>query len=117
MIKSSSTDLVAGTIGQGNANLFIKRHYGTGMCPELKPGDLLLCRKLSTAGNINSYIWGHIYLFATEQGIIIGRAKPGNSESTIAIVHDNPSYGTYEIPLRSIHEVALLIGRVTEYAY
>lgn len=117
MIKNSSTELVASTIGAGNSNLFIKRHYGESMCPELKPGDLLLCRKLSTAGNINSYLWGHIYLLATERGVIIGRINPGLSESTITIVRDNPKCDNFEIPIKCIHEVAMLIGRVTEYAY
>ena len=114
MTKSQSTDLVANTMDQGNANLFVKRLYGAGMCPELKPGDLLLCRKLKST---EFYMWGNIYLLATEQGIIIGRVSPGNSESTITIVQDNPLYGNFEIPLRCINEAALLIGRVTEYAY
>lgn len=117
MIRSSSTDLVVSTIGQGNANLFVKRHYGASMCPELKPGDLLLCRKLSSARNINCYIWGHIYLFATAQGYIIGRVNPGETESSITINPENPLYGKIEIPLDYIDEAALLIGRVTEYAY
>ena len=105
------------TIGQANPNLFVKRHYGNAMYPELKPGDLLLCRKLSTARNINCYVWGHIYLFATAQGCIIGRVNPGNTDSTITINQDNPLYGKIEISLCCIDEAALLLGRVTEYAY
>lgn len=117
MSKNHSTDLVASIIGQGNAKQFVIRYYGDSMCPELKPGDLLLCRKLSIARDINSYVWGHIYLFATEQGYIVGRVNPGSTESTITINQENPLYGKIEIPFGYIDEAALLIGKVTEYAY
>lgn len=114
MIKDFSLDLIPAEQFVGSAKHFVKRYYGQNMSPELKHGDLLLCRRVSAS---NIALWGEIYLFATVQGVMIGRAYPGKNERTISLCPENPNYGSYEVPLSIIYEAALVTGRITEYTY
>ena len=114
MIKDFSLDLIPAEQFVGSAKNFVKRYYGQNMSPELKHGDLLLCRRISSS---SIALWGHIHMFATEQGILIGRVNPGKDDRTVTMTPENPDYDSYDLPLSSIYEAALVVGRITEYAY
>lgn len=114
MIKNLTIpDLIPAEQYVGSSKMFLKRYHGENMSPELKPGDLLICRKLQA---VNFGLWGEIYLLATDQGLLIGRIDPGKN-GYIVVRPINPEFSPYEVPLTSIYEVALVTGRITEYTY
>lgn len=114
MIKNLTIpDLIPAAQYVGSSKMFLKRYYGENMYPELKTGDLLICRKLES---VNFGLWGEIYLLATNQGVLIGRVDPCKN-GNVVVRPINPAYSPYEVPLVNIYEVALVTGRITEYTY
>jgi repressor LexA len=87
---------------------FMIRIRGSSMYPKYNAGDIVACRIL----NENSFIqWNKTYVIATaEQGILCKRIKKSNKEGFYIAISDNKEYDPFEIPIKQITGIALVIG-------
>lgn len=81
---------------------------GSSMYPKYSSGDIVACQRVPMSGLF--FQWNKVYVIDTTQGPLIKRIKPGSTPDNILIVSDNAKYDPFELPLSSIHAVALVIG-------
>lgn len=83
---------------------------GDSMYPTYNNGDVIACKKLDTW---SFFQYGKVYVIYTSQGVILKRVRQGSSEGKILLVSDNEqSYPAFELNLREIIGVALVIGGI-----
>lgn len=98
------------TVTEFNDSDFLLRIKGDSMAPKYNGGDLLACKKVSEA----YFQWGRVYVICTKnQGIMVKRVHPSESESHIKCVSDNPKYPPFVLPKEDLVAVALVNGAIT----
>jgi phage repressor protein C with HTH and peptisase S24 domain len=89
---------------------FMLRVKGNSMAPAYMSGDIVACRIIRNPSFIQ---WGKAHLIATrEQGIIIKRLNPGQTDNTYICVSDNPDFSPFLIHHDDITGIALIVGFV-----
>lgn len=81
---------------------------GSSMYPKYSSGDIVACQRVAMSSLF--FQWNKVYVIDTDQGALIKRIKPGCDKSHVLIVSDNEKYDPFELPISSIHAVALVIG-------
>lgn len=81
---------------------------GSSMYPKYSSGDIVACQRVSMSSLF--FQWNKVYVIDTNQGPLIKRIKPGHDKHHVLIVSDNEKYDPFELPISSIHAVALVIG-------
>lgn len=81
---------------------------GSSMYPKYSSGDIVACQRVAMSSLF--FQWNKVYVIDTDQGALIKRIKPGCDKNHVLIVSDNEKYDPFELPISSIHAVALVIG-------
>jgi len=81
---------------------------GSSMYPKYNSGDVVAC----TIIRENTYIqWNKTHVIATkDQGLMVKRIKKGNTDLSLLMVSDNPSYDPFEVPKDEITGIAMVVG-------
>lgn len=87
---------------------FMIRVKGSSMYPKYSSGDLVACKKLPM--NDLFFQWHKVYVLDTQQGPLIKRIDPGEDNEHILIVSENKSYKPFQLHLRDIYAVAIVVG-------
>ncbi len=87
---------------------FLIQVKGSSMYPKYSSGDIVACQRVPMSRLF--FQWNKVYVIDTDQGALIKRIKPGSTTEHVLIVSDNEKYDPFELPLTSIHAVALVIG-------
>ena len=86
---------------------FMIEVHGSSMVPKYNSGDVIACCILRERNFIQ---WNKSHVIATrEQGVLLKRLLPGNSEHITAI-SDNKEYPPFDIPMSEITGIALVVG-------
>lgn len=81
---------------------------GSSMYPKYSPGDIVACKRIPMTDIF--FQWNKVYVLDTNQGALIKRIKKGSDAEHILIVSDNKDYEPFELPIRCINNVAIVIG-------
>ena len=87
---------------------FLIQVKGDSMRPTYHSGDLVACQRVPMSDLF--FQWNKVYVIDTNQGALVKRIKPGSDRKHLLIVSDNEKYDPFELPISSIHAVALVIG-------
>jgi len=80
------------------------------MTPRYKTGDLVACSIIKNSKFIQ---WNKPHLVVTnEQGILIKRLKQSKSVDCMQVISDNANYEPFDIPLKEITSIALIVGGI-----
>lgn len=83
---------------------------GDSMTPHLNSGDVIACSIIKDSHFIQ---WNRIHVIATrEQGLLVKRLSPSDSEKYLQAISDNPKYPPFNIPKDEITGLALVVGSV-----
>lgn len=81
---------------------------GSSMYPKYNSGDVVACRTINESNFIQ---WNKVHIIATEeQGILIKRLKKSKSKDCLLAVSDNKDYEPFDIPLKEITGIAIVVG-------
>ena len=81
---------------------------GSSMYPKYSSGDIVACKRVPMKDLF--FQWNKVYVLDTNQGALIKRIKKGSDADHILIVSDNKDYEPFELPIRCINNVAIVIG-------
>ena len=81
---------------------------GSSMYPKYSSGDIVACKRIPMTDLF--FQWNKVYVLDTNQGALIKRIKKGSDAEHILIVSDNKDYEPFELPIRCINNVAIVIG-------
>lgn len=81
---------------------------GSSMYPKYSSGDIVACKRVPMTDLF--FQWNKVYVLDTNQGALIKRIKKGSDAEHILIVSDNKEYEPFELPIRCINNVAIVIG-------
>lgn len=81
---------------------------GSSMYPKYSSGDIVACKRIPMTDIF--FQWNKVYVLDTNQGALIKRIKKGSDADHILIVSDNKDYEPFELPIRCINNVAIVIG-------
>lgn len=81
---------------------------GSSMYPKYSSGDIVACKRVPMTDLF--FQWNKVYVLDTNQGALIKRIKKGGDAEHILIVSDNKDYEPFELPIRCINNVAIVIG-------
>ena len=81
---------------------------GSSMYPKYSSGDIVACKRVPMTDLF--FQWNKVYVLDTNQGALIKRIKRGSDSEHILIVSDNEAYEPFELPIRCIYNVAIVIG-------
>lgn len=81
---------------------------GSSMYPKYSSGDIVACKRVPMTDLF--FQWNKVYVLDTNQGALIKRIKKGSDAEHILIVSDNKDYEPFELPIRCINNVAIVIG-------
>ena len=81
---------------------------GSSMYPKYSSGDIVACKRIPMTDIF--FQWNKVYVLDTNQGALIKRIKKGSDAEHILIVSDNEAYEPFELPIRCINNVAIVIG-------
>lgn len=87
---------------------FMIRVKGSSMQPKYNSGDLVACKRLAL--NDLFFQWNKVYVLDTDQGALVKRIKKGTNQDHILIVSDNENYDSFELHLKKIYSVAIVVG-------
>ncbi len=87
---------------------FLIQVKGSSMYPKYSSGDVVACKRVPMTDLF--FQWNKVYVLDTNQGALIKRIKRGSDADHILIVSDNKDYEPFELPLRCINNVAIVIG-------
>ncbi len=88
---------------------FLIRATGKSMQPTYNNGDILACRRVREARNIQ---WGKVYVIDSEEGPMVKRLKKSEDEECIICISDNPEYDPFELRKEEIRSVSLVVGSI-----
>lgn len=88
---------------------FLIRATGKSMQPTYNNGDILACRRVREARNIQ---WGKVYVIDSEEGPMVKRLKKSEDEECILCISDNPEYDPFELRKDEIRSVSLVVGSI-----
>jgi phage repressor protein C with HTH and peptisase S24 domain len=80
---------------------------GLSMQPTFRSGDIVACKKLPLD---TFFQWNKVYVLDTDQGALIKRIKKSAKENFVLVVSDNDKYDPFELSLKKIYSIALVIG-------
>ncbi|MDR2683905.1 MAG: hypothetical protein LBB53_00810 [Prevotellaceae bacterium] len=80
---------------------------GSSMYPKYNSGDLVACKKVPLD---TFFQWNKVYVLDTEQGALIKRIKQGSDKEHISLVSDNKSYEPFELHLKKINAISIVVG-------
>ena len=89
---------------------FLVQVKGTSMYPKYGNGDIVACQAIPMKDLF--FQWGKVYVLGTSQGSLVKRVRPGSDAQRVTLVSDNEGYEPFELPLASIHGVAMVIGAI-----
>ena len=81
---------------------------GSSMYPKYSSGDIVACKRIPMTDIF--FQWNKVYVLDTNQGALIKRIKKGSDADHILIVSENKDYEPFELPIRCINNVAIVIG-------
>lgn len=81
---------------------------GDSMQPKYYSGDIIACKHLSLSDIF--FQWGKVYVIDTDQGALIKKVEQGNSNDTITLVSENPTYKPFEVSRKSIYHISIVLG-------
>lgn len=87
---------------------FLIQVKGSSMYPKYSSGDVVACKRVPMTDLF--FQWNKVYVLDTNQGALIKRIKRGSDADHILIVSDNEAYEPFELPLRCVNNVAIVIG-------
>lgn len=87
---------------------FLIQVKGSSMYPKYSSGDVVACKRVPMTDLF--FQWNKVYVLDTNQGALIKRIKRGSDADHILIVSDNKDYEPFELPLRCVNNVAIVIG-------
>ncbi len=86
---------------------YLYQIHGDSMYPKYNGGDIVACKKIP----LNSFFqWNKVYLFYTDQGVLMKRVKECEDKNSIKLVSNNIAFESFEINLKDIKSIALIIG-------
>jgi len=88
---------------------FLIRVSGESMSPKYPNGDIVACKKLPLDA---FFQWNRVYVLDTTQGPLIKRVQRGSKEGLIRLVSDNENYEPFEISVKSLNALALVVGLI-----
>jgi phage repressor protein C with HTH and peptisase S24 domain len=81
---------------------------GSSMQPKYNSGDVVACTIIRESNFIQ---WNKVHVIGTtEQGILIKRLRKGSDPGHLLAVSDNKEYDPFEIPLKEIVGLAIVVG-------
>ena len=83
---------------------------GDSMEPLFRTGDIVACKTMPLSSVF--FQWGKVYVVNTQQGALIKRVEPGDSNDAIVLVSDNERYKPFAIPKSEIYQIALVVGLI-----
>lgn len=83
---------------------------GDSMTPRYFGGDIVACKKLSLTDIF--FQWGKVYVLDTEQGVLIKKVQKSTDDAHITLVSENTDYAPFDIPMKAIYHIALVIGSI-----
>ena len=99
------------TVSEFKDSDFMIRVKGDSMSPHFVGGDLLACKRITTA---YFFQWNRCYVILTRsQGAMVKRVQPSEKEGYIKCVSDNPKYAPFEVPMDDVISVALVNGSIS----
>lgn len=81
---------------------------GSSMVPKYSSGDIVACKKIPMTDIF--FQWNKVYVLDTAQGPIIKRVEKGKNENHLLLVSENEKYKPFELSLKQINAVAIVIG-------
>jgi repressor LexA len=88
---------------------FLIKVNGSSMHPKYYAGDLLAC-KYKTLGLF--FEWGKPYVLDTKEGAILKRVFQSEIDGCIKCVSDNAQYPPFDVKLKDINRIAIVVGSV-----
>ena len=89
---------------------FLIRVSGDSMVPRYFSGDMVACKMLSLADIF--FQWGKVYVLDTDQGALIKKVERGSSSDTITLVSENQAYQPFELLIRQVYHIAIVMGLI-----
>lgn len=87
---------------------FLIRVKGSSMQPKYSSGDIVACKMIKELVFVQ---WNKPYVInSATQGIMIKRLHKGQDDKHITCKSDNKDYPDFEIPLKEVVNIALVIG-------
>lgn len=87
---------------------YMIRVKGSSMYPKYSSGDIIACKFITDR---SFFQWGRVYvLHHLDQGTIIKRIFPSETENNITCRSDNPSYPDFDVPTNDLKSISLVIG-------
>ena len=81
------------------------------MIPKYNSGDIVACKRVPLD---TFFQWNKIYVLGTEQGALVKRIKKGETDDTLTIMSDNPSYEPFPLHRSKIHAIAIVVGVIRQ---
>lgn len=89
---------------------FLIRMKGNSMYPKYSSGDIIAC---AIVKETLFFQWNKIYAVLTNsQGVLIKRVKKSTLPDNILMFSDNAAYDPFDVPIRDILKIALVIGSI-----
>ncbi|MCB9202064.1 MAG: helix-turn-helix transcriptional regulator [Flavobacteriales bacterium] len=89
---------------------FMIRIKGNSMYPKYSSGDVIACKKLPLD---TFFQWNKVYVLNTSQGVMIKRIHPSLKENHILCKSDNEKYMSFNLPLKEIYSLAIVVGVIS----
>jgi len=89
---------------------FLMQVKGTSMEPTYLAGDIVACQRVPLSDIF--FQWGKVYVLDTAQGALIKRIKQAPNKDSVLIVSDNTQYDPFELSVKGINAIALVIGLI-----
>jgi repressor LexA len=86
---------------------YLIRVTGSSMYPKFNSGDIVACKKLPMD---TFFQWNKVYVLDTIQGPLIKRIKKSEKDHFITLVSDNTKYDPFDIALKDVRSIALVVG-------
>lgn len=87
---------------------FLIQVKGDSMVPKYASGDVVACKKLILDDLF--FQPNKVYVLDTAQGALIKRVKRSSIDEHVLIVSENPDYEPFDLAIRFIRSVAIVIG-------
>lgn len=87
---------------------FLIRIQGDSMIPKYESGDIVACKRVPL--DRLWFQWGKVYVIDTDQGALVKKIEPSNTEGCVSIHSENQKYKPFDLPAESIYGVALVVG-------
>lgn len=83
---------------------------GDSMTPTYSSGDIVACKRIPMTDLF--FQWNKPYILDTDQGPLLKRLQPGRDEKHVTIISDNERYTPFQLHLKHVRAVAIVIGTI-----